>query len=379
METKRLESLDALRGFDMFFIMGFASFVSAVCVACGCGNGWLARQMTHATWTGLTQHDTIFPLFLFIAGASWPYSLAKRRSRGDSDMRTALSCLRRGIVLFVLGLVYGGLLQGNLRVCSVLGRIGFAWMAAAWIWLAFGRRGRVASVVLLLAGYWALLAFVPAPDAAQVPFPPGCEQFGRGPFSPVGNISGWLDRTILPGAIVGFKGVMDNQSVLGVVPATATALLGMMTGEYVKSSPDSGNRKTAAMLVGAAGLAAAGLLVAFGFGPLSMPISKKLWSTSFTLVVGGYSLAMFAAFYWLVDVRRLWRHTAFFRVIGVNSITIYMAQVFVPFKEVSKNFLGGIASLVPEGWGAVVTWAGYTLLCWLFVFFLDRKGVHLKV
>ena len=236
----RLLSLDALRGFDMLFIMGLATFIAHLCAAVGAWNSWLAQQMRHVQWHGFAQHDTIFPLFLFIAGASWPYSLARRRSRGDSDMRTALSCLRRGIVLFVLGLVYGGLLQGNLRVCSVLGRIGFAWMAAAWIWLAFGRRGRVASVVLLLAGYWALLAFVPAPDAAQIPFPPGCEQFGRGPFSPVGNISGWLDRTILPGVIGGFKGVMDNQSVLGVVPATATALFGMMTGEYVRISSDSG-------------------------------------------------------------------------------------------------------------------------------------------
>lgn len=374
----RLLSLDVLRGFDMFFIMGGASLVVALCAACGCAGNWLSLQMQHEVWNGLTQHDTIFPLFLFIAGMSWPFSLAKRRAGGQSDRTIACGCLRRAAILFVLGLVYGGLLDGTVRLGSVLGRIGVAWMVAAWLSLRIGFRGRLVMAFGLLVGYWALLAFVPAPDAASVALPAGCEAFGRGPFSPVGNLSGWLDRH-LPGVLGGFPGVMDNQSVLGYIPATATAIFGMLTGEYVKTSSDSGDRKTVRMLVAAAVLIGLGLLVAHGFGAWSMPINKKLWSSSFTLVVGGYSVGLFAVFYWLVDVRRWWKRTLFFRVIGLNAITIYLLQRFVQIDQISKQLFGGLASLVPDGWTPVVLKTGYVAICWLFLLALHRKKVYLKV
>ena len=374
----RLLSLDVLRGFDMFFIMGGASLVTALCAACGCGGGWLSFQMQHEVWDGLTHHDTIFPLFLFIAGMSWPFSLAKRRAGGQSDRTIALGCLRRAAILFLLGLVYGGLLDGTVRLGSVLGRIGVAWMIAAWLSLRLGFRGRLVTAFGLLVGYWALLALVPSPEAATRTIPSGFEAFGRGPFSPVGNLSGWLDRH-LPGVIIGVPGVMDNQSVLGYIPAAATAIFGTLTGEYVRTSSDSGDRKTVKMLVVAAALVGLGLLVAHGFGAWSMPINKKLWSSSFTLVVGGYSVGLFAVFYWLVDVRRWWTRTLFFRVIGLNAITIYLFQRFVSVDLVSKQLFGGLASLVPDGWAPVVLKTGYVALCWLLLLALHRKNVYLKV
>ena len=112
MDTKREErllSLDTLRGFDMLFIMGFASWVVALNRCCPTEVGeWLAGQMSHTVWDGFTQHDLIFPLFLFIAGISFPFSLAKQRSRGMPDRRIGLRVLRRGVTLVVLGLVYNG-------------------------------------------------------------------------------------------------------------------------------------------------------------------------------------------------------------------------------------------------------------------------------
>ena len=133
------------------------------------------------------------------------------------------------------------------------------------------------------------------------------------------------------------------------------------------------------LLVTATCLAFAGLLVAFGFGAWSMPLNKILWSTSFTLVVGGYSMAMFAIFYWVIDVKGFSGWTFFFRVIGMNSITIYLAQKIVPFRSVSEFFLAGAASLLPEAWADVVIRIGYVAVCWLFLLFLYRKNVFLKV
>lgn len=375
--TGRLESLDVLRGFDMMFIMGGGALIASIASAFGCG--WLAQQMQHPLWDGLTQHDTIFPLFLFIAGVSWPYSLAKRRECGLGDCAIAFGCFRRAAVLFVLGLVYGGLLQGTLRIGSVLGRIGIAWMVAAWLYMKFKPGVRLAIALALLVGYWALILFVPAPDAATVAFPAGCEGVGRGPLSPVGNLSGWFDRHFAPGILGGFPGVMDNQSILGYIPAVATATFGMLSGEYIRSGKGSGGRKTLVLLLVAALMLLLGFVWARGLGAFSMPINKKLWSSSFTLVVGGYSVGMLAAFYWLIDVRGWWRRTLFFRVIGLNAITIYLLQRFVPFGTVSKEVFGGLAELLPGVWQGVALKAGYLALCWLVLYFLFKKDVYLKV
>ena len=124
-QNERLLSLDALRGFDMLFIMGFSGLIAAICAL------WpspltdaVARQMGHVSWNGLTQHDTIFPLFLFIAGVSFPFSLAKQRVVGVSERRILFKVIRRGVTLVILGMVYNGLLRfdfASLRMASVLG------------------------------------------------------------------------------------------------------------------------------------------------------------------------------------------------------------------------------------------------------------------
>ena len=110
-----------------------------------------------------------------------------------------------------------------------------------------------------------------------------------------------------------------------------------------------------------------------------VPVNKSLWSSTFVCVVAAYSLAMFALFYYLIDVRGWRRWTLFFRVVGLNSITIYLAQRIVGFGRISDFFLGGVASKCPEALAAVVDSAGYVAVCWLFLYFLYRKNVFLKV
>ena len=373
---RRLVSLDVLRGFDMLFIMGFSVLVQKLCTAFGWGgNCWLSQQMAHVDWNGLTHHDTIFPLFLFIAGVAWPFSCAKQVARGDSPRTVALRCLKRAVLLAALGVIYTGFL-GNFekyRFTTVLARIGFAWMFAAWLYLFAGMRTRIAVAAALLVGYWVFSVLVGAPDHP-----------GASPLSPEGCFTGWLDRTYMPGIILGPKGangvsLMDNQSLLGIFPATVTAMLGVFAGEFLRAPAVSGRRKTVRLLLAAAALLVAGLFVAFGFGRWSMPINKKLWSSSFVLVVGAYSTALLAAFYWLIDVKGWWRHHLFFKVIGMNSITIYLAQVIIPFKPIAANLFGGTAALLPPAWGTVLLSAGYIAVCWFFLYFLYRKNVFLKV
>ena len=366
----RLLSLDVLRGFDMLFIMGFAGLVTCVCQCLGYGaDFWLVRQMGHPEWFGFTHHDTIFPLFLFIAGVSFPFSFVRQVERGATPWQIRLRCVRRGLVLFALGLAYGGLLRdGTLRLSSVLGRIGFAWMFAALLFTWFRARTRLAIAVLILVGYWVLTFTVTAPDHPDA----WC-------LSKEGNISCWVDRMIL---FLPKGRLYDNQSTLGLFPAIVTALLGMFAGEIVRKREWSGNRR-ALVLAGASVLCLLlGLLVAYGFGRWSFPVHKKLWSPSFVLVLGCYSYGLFALFYWLIDVKGWWRRTLFFRVIGMNSITIYLAQAVVPFTAVAGFFFGWLA-MSAETWvpglGPLVGQIAYIGVCWGFLYFLYRKSTFLKV
>ena len=364
MKTDRLASLDVLRGFDMLFIMGGDALVCAVAALFGSPD--FAQRFGHVPWHGLQFMDTVFPLFLFLAGVSFPFSATKSRLRGLTDGRIALKALRRGLTLVALGLVCGGLLKlqfATLRVWSVLGRIGIAWMLAAWIFLLFKLRVRLVIALGILTAVTAFTVFVPAPGSAA----------GVDPFSPDGNFGCWLDRTLTAGHT--YKPLFDPEGFSGLLPAVVTAMLGMFAGELVCRDNRSVCGKKAAELL------ACGVFCALAGGALSMvfPINKALWSPSFVLVVGGYSFSLFALFYWIVDVLGFRRWAFFFTVIGVNSITIYMAQRIVNFRIVRDFFFNGFAELFPPMFGNVVKCAGYVAVCWLFLLFLHKKDVHLKV
>ena len=368
--TKRLESLDAFRGFDMMFIMGVAGLITAICqLFPGGADCWMARQMSHCAWNGLTHHDTIFPLFIFLAGVSWPFSLAKQRAAGKSNGKIVCKILRRAFILIFLGVVYNGLFKldfQNLRIASVLGRIGVAWMGAALIYLFVKspwKRGIICAAILM--GYWLLVRFVPAPD---VP--------GGDPLSIEGNIVGWLDRQILPGILLYDGGRFDPEGILSSVPAIVTAMLGMFAGDLVRLPEDrmTGKRKTLWLLVAAVVCLAAGLLWSLDF-----PVNKKLWTSSFVLVVAAYSFAGFALFYYLIDVRGHRKWCFPLKVIGMNSITIYLLQKIVSIPSINLFFFGGLSGLFSESVGKVILATGYVLICWFILYFFYRKDVFLKV
>ena len=368
--SQRLESLDALRGFDMMFIMGVASLVIAVCGLFPAGaDCWLVRQMGHSSWNGLTHHDTIFPLFIFLAGVSWPFSLAKQRAAGKSTGKMVGKILTRAITLIVLGIIYNGFFRldfTHLRVASVLGRIGLAWMGAALIYLFVEspwKRGAIGAAILV--GYWLLLRFVSAPD---VP--------GGDPLSLQGNIVGWVDRQLLAGTLLYDGGRFDPEGLLSTLPAVVTALLGMAAGDLVRLPEEkmTGGRKTLWLLAAAGACLALGLLWSLDF-----PVNKKLWSSTFVLVVAAYSLGLFALFFYIIDVKGWKGWTKFFEVVGLNSITIYMAQRIIPFGSINRFFLDGLAGLCPEPVGALILNIGYFMISWLFLWFLYKKKVFLKV
>ena len=366
MANQRLDSLDALRGLDMLFIMGLTPLILSVCALFPGGNeSWIALQMHHVPWEGLRQHDTIFPIFLFIAGMTFPFSLSAKQEKGFSRGRIWWSVIRRGLMLVFLGLVYQGFFNfqfKTLRYASVLGRIGLAWMFAAMLYLSLKRSWQGVVALAILVGYWLLLRYVPAPDAPA----------GAHPFSPEGNLCGYIDRLLLPGRM--YRESFDPEGLLGTLPAIVTAQLGMFTGDFVRESKFSGGKKTLYLLCAGA------LLIVLGFlwGRV-FPINKALWTSSFVVAVGGIAIVAFAVLYYLIDVRG-WKKWAFpLQVVGLNSITIYLAQRIIDFQRIGKFFLKGTADLFPEAGGKVVLSLGYLVVCWLFLWLLYRKKVFLKV
>ena len=378
-------SLDALRGADMLCIMGASSAVVTLCAFLGMPGCWLALQMKHVAWHGFRHHDTIFPLFLFLAGVSWPFSLAGQRARGRSTAAIVKKIVVRMLLLVVLGFATAKLFSfdfANARYGNVLGHIGIGWAVAAAISLFVRGVGvRMALTAAILVGYWALLAFVVAPDAAAIlasSDPAVAEKvaaysaFGTGGFSFSGNIVGWFDRKFLPGSF--HEVVFDPEGLLSSISAVATAMMGVLAGELLRREDLSGNRK-ALLLVGAGAVCA---VLALAWEPWC-PINKKLWTSTFVLAAGAYSLAMLALFYWIVDVRGWRRWTFFFRVIGMNALAIYLLQRVVDFQFTVKFFLSGVAGLGDANWNAFVLALGQVALGWLVLYFLYRKNVFFKV
>ena len=362
----RLDSIDALRGFDMFFITGGASLIHALSAACPAGFlDLLDAQMRHMAWDGFTFYDMVFPLFLFIAGLSFPFSLAKSRERHLPERQIVWNILRRTLVLIVLGLIFNGLLRldfSTMRYASVLGRIGIAWGAAALLYRCCSRRMLLVLSVLILLLYGCAVGLLRAPDA------PG----DASPLSLEGNIVGYVDRLFLPGRLLG--GHFDPLGILSTFPAVVTALSGMFVSDLVRHGSWTSRRRMSWLVGTGLLLVVAGLLL-----DRILPINKSLWSSSYVCFAGGLSTLLFALFYWLIDVRGWKRWSFYFRVIGLNSITIYMLQKIVPIRSVSDFFFGGLAGYCPGEWGGVVLSAGYLLVAYAFLKFLYDNKVFLKV
>jgi predicted acyltransferase len=351
----------------MFWIVGGDQVARALCRWWGTPEALrLGEQFHHVEWEGFRFYDLIFPLFLFLVGVVLPFSLRKYMT-GDHPKSHALQrTARRVVLLFLLGLIYNGLLDfhfDTLRATGVLQRIAVCYGMASLIFLFTKVRTQVVLFGAILIGYWAVLMFVPAPETNTA-----------GDLAKETNLAGYLDRHYLPGKIYkAYYGYGDNEGLLSTIPAVATALLGVLAGHWLLSDRNRWAK--------AAGLAAMGL-GCLGVGSLwgrDFAIVKNLWTSTFVLVAGGWSLLLLALFYTIIDVLKLRRWAFFFVVIGVNAITIYMARDIIPFDAIAKYFLGGVKERYAGSFGPVVLPIGVLAIEWLFLLHLYRNRIFLRV
>jgi predicted acyltransferase len=362
----RLESLDALRGFNMFWIIGGAELVSAALNATGVS--WLrpvsVNLSEHAAWQGFHFYDMIFPLFLFIMGVTTPFSVASRREKGATRGDLVRHTLLRALVLFALGILFNGALEltgwTHLRIMGVLQRLALAWGAATLVYVFFDLRGQVGTAVSVLVLYFLAMRFLPVPGHPL------------GSWDREGNFANYLDRLVFfPGQL--YKEYGDPEGLLSTIPAVSTALLGILAGQWLRTARSQREKVFGLVVAGLVGLA-----LGYAWSPW-FPVIKKIWTSSYVLVAGGWSALILAAFYWMVDVRGWRRWAFFFAVIGLNPLTIYLGQELIDFEKIAAFFVGGIAEHAGALVGPLILGLGVMAVKWLMLWFLARRRIYLRI
>lgn len=405
-ETRRVVSVDALRGFDMFWILGGDSLAQALKEMSAHGNAAMSStgsffgdQLEHVEWAGFRFYDLIFPLFVFIVGVSLVFSLSRLMEReGKAAAHKRIIC--RFLLLFALALIYSGgvsRMWPDIRLLGVLNRIALCYLFASLLFLNFRLRGLVVACVSLLVGYWALMSFVPFPDlrradaaghllnpAMNITNATTTAQLNwattnavRGVFEPGLNLANYLDAKYLPGKK--WDKIWDPEGLLSTLPAIATCLLGVFAGLLLKNSRVNEKQKSLWLV----GVGVAMVAVGFAWG-LQFPVIKKIWTSSYVLVAGGLSAMLLGAFHYVIDVRGHQRWATPFIWIGANAITLYFLDSIVNFEKLASRLVGGdvgdfFDAHMARGTGHCLAACVGLLLAVALARFLYRHKVFLRV
>ncbi len=370
----RVVSLDALRGFSIFWILGGDGAIWALDQMCA-GKGrivssighFLGTQFTHVAWEGFRFYDLIFPLFIFVTGVSIVFSLTPLVER-EGMSSAHLRVLRRALLLYGLGLIYYGGVSAHwhdIRFVGILQRIALCYLFASLLFLNLNLRGLMVAFALLLLGYWALMTFVPVPG------------IGAGFFSPDANVANWVDANYLPGRL--WDRTRDPEGLLSTLPAIGSCLLGVFAGLLLKTERLTPQQKVLWLIGIGAILVPAGYLWGLQF-----PVIKAIWTSSFVLVAGGFSFLLFALWYQVIDVSGYRRWSTIFVWIGANAITLYFLNNLMSFERFAVRFVGGDVGILLDrfvtlGTGRFVAHAlGLAFAIALAGFFYRRK-IFLRV
>ena len=369
----RLVSLDALRGFDMFWIIGGEVVFTALAKASN--NSFLnaiAVQMDHVEWEGFRFYDLIMPLFLFMVGMSIPFSLSKRMASGESHKSIYLHTLKRAAILFVLGMVCQcNLLALDLSklfvIHDTLQSIAIGYLFSVIIFTKLNLKFQLILTSGLLLLYWAILQFVAVPG------------YEAGLMTPEINIAKYVEHAVFgqfddaPSAYTWF---------LGSLGFVATVMTGVFASTIIRSdkvnfkwmtSPNPLIHKTVALV--ATGLA---LVIAGQLANVWFPIIKHIWNPSFVLFASGLSFLLMALFYYIIDVKGYQRWAFWLKVIGINSIAIYMAVHLIDFSDIAQNLVFGFEQYLNEYY-AVLKAIVRLAIEYGILYYLYKKGTFIKV
>jgi predicted acyltransferase len=296
--TRRLISLDIFRGLT----------IAGMILVNNPGDwSYVYGPLRHAEWNGWTPTDLIFPFFLFIVGVSMVLSFQARRERGDSRGKLMLHSLKRSAIIYAIGFFLAAFPYFDLRtvrIPGVLARIAVVYLIASALVLYTNRKALIGVSVGLLVGYWLVMTRVHGFD-----------------LTPDGALSAWLDRKLMYEHLW-VKHRWDPEGLLSTAPAVVTTLLGVFTGEFLRSARTAGQKVRGMFAAGAIGLALGELWGVW------FPINKNLWTSSYVLFTSGFALALLAMTYWIVEIRGWKKWGAPWLWYGSNAITVYALSSF---------------------------------------------------
>ncbi len=361
-DNGRLMSLDALRGFDMFWIIGGGAIFREL-LARGANSEFLKAlllQLKHVRWEGFHAWDLVMPLFLFVVGVAMPFSFSKRLARGDSKRQLYSHIVKRVLILFVLALVAKGELQkfdwANMHLfTSVLQSIAVGYLITSIVMLNMRVGWQMITLAALLLLFWALVALVPVPG------------HGAGVFTEGGNLVVYVDNLVL-GRFqrgTGFR-------IISLMTFGCTVMLGALAGQLLRSKESQ-----AAKVIYLFG-AGIGCLILGSVWSSWIPIIKKIWTSPFVLFAAGWSLLLLALFYLVIDVWGLRKWAFGFVVIGMNAIAVYIATRVFDFCLVGDVFVAGLAKWLGDWHGFVREVAAFVVI-WLILFWMYRKKSFIKI
>jgi predicted acyltransferase len=336
--------------------------------------------LRHAEWNGWTPTDLVFPFFLFIVGVAMAFSFSSRLQRGESRPRLLGHVLWRGLALFALGMFLNGFPNryhlDSWRVYGVLQRIAVCYVITAMLALWADWRGWMVTAAGCLLGYWILMRFVPVPGF-------GMPTHDIPLLDPDRNIVAWLDRQLLAGHL--YEGTRDPEGVLSTIPALGTSLLGLLTGQWLRSARSATSKVLGLAMFGLTGVVAGKIFDQW------FPINKKLWTSSYVLFTAGLAMLFLTLCYWIVDVKQ-WRGlwTKPLLVFGMNAIAAYCFAEVISHLLDHMHTAGGIAwqdfiyqrrfaPLASPANASLLYALAYVLVCWMAMSVLYRRGIFVKI
>jgi predicted acyltransferase len=361
---QRIISIDALRGFDMFWIMGgHPIFLGLDNVFHNKATAFIKQQFDHVEWFGFNFWDIIMPLFLFLAGVSMVFSFKKRMTGNNSKRAIWKHTIKRVIILWVLGMIVQGKLLtydiNQLELYSnTLQAIAAGYLIATIFMLYIPARFQAISTAGLLLAFWAILALIPVNGSTS------------GAYSQWGNVAYHFDRLVLGQ----FHDGQDYTWIISSLNFGATTMLGVFCGYILQSAKTPMIKFRNLALFGV-------LLVAGGLIWNEWhPIIKKIWTGSFVLYAGGISALMLAVSYLFIDILKFRFGTKWLIILGSNAILGYVAwHLFAPaFTSVSSVFVDGMKRFIGN-WYQTILYIGSFMVIFLILKFMYRRKIFLKI
>ena len=334
--------------------------------------------LEHAEWHGWTPTDLIFPFFVFIVGVAIPLAFGRRTESGGSKRDLYWKIARRTLIIFALGMFLAGFPYFNLstiRIPGVLQRLAVCYFFASIVFLKTKVRTQVVITIALLLIYWLLMTRLHAPG------------FGTGDLSKEGSVASFIDRTIFGPHIWRAGKVYDPEGLLSTIPAIATALFGVLTGQWLRTDKTP-YEKVAGMFVAGA----ACVVIGWCWNPF-FPINKGLWTSSYVFFTGGLALEFLAFCYWLIDIKQYQRWAKPFVVFGVNAIVLFvgtgvmarlMGLIKLPWGDSKISLQGWIFQKLFLSWAvpihASLAYAIAFILLWLgLMWILYSRKIFIKI